>query len=161
MTGDDHEFMNSKDDDGSTILHLAAADQQFERYAAADQRLTLDVVCLLMVVIWVAISSITLFLEDATAYCCHTPHREFVKEILRGKPEMAKELDFWKSSLLHLATAKGHVEVVKLLLLGNTEVCLFRDMDGRNPCHVAVIKGHSQVLKELVQAKPEAARAEI
>ncbi|XP_031374925.1 ankyrin repeat-containing protein BDA1-like [Punica granatum] len=88
-------------------------------------------------------------------------HREFVKEILSRKPEMAKELDFRKSSPLHLATAKGHVEVVKLLLSENPEVCLFRDADGRNPCHVAVIKGHTQVLKELVQAKPEAARAEI
>ncbi|XP_031374930.1 ankyrin repeat-containing protein NPR4-like isoform X2 [Punica granatum] len=88
-------------------------------------------------------------------------HREFVKEILSRKPEMAKELDFRKSSPLHLATAKGHVEVVKLLLSENPEVCLFRDADGRNPCHVAVIKGHTQVLKELVRAKPEAARAEI
>ncbi|OWM86540.1 hypothetical protein CDL15_Pgr015575 [Punica granatum] len=88
-------------------------------------------------------------------------HREFVKEILSRKPEMAKELDFRKSSPLHLATARGHVEVVKLLLSENPEVCLFQDADGRNPCHVAVIKGHTQVLKEFVQAKPEAARVEI
>ncbi|OWM86543.1 hypothetical protein CDL15_Pgr015578 [Punica granatum] len=48
-------------------------------------------------------------------------HREFVKEILSRKPEMAKELDFRKSLPVHLATAKGHVEVVKLLLSENPE----------------------------------------
>ncbi|OWM86539.1 hypothetical protein CDL15_Pgr015574 [Punica granatum] len=51
-------------------------------------------------------------------------HREFVKEILSWKPEMAKELDFRKSSPLHLATARGHVEVVKLLLSENPEAFL-------------------------------------
>ncbi|PKH97994.1 hypothetical protein CRG98_049740, partial [Punica granatum] len=78
-------------------------------------------------------------------------HLEFVQEILTRNPEMARELDFRRSSPLHLAAAKGHTEVVKLLLLTNPKMSLSRDWEGRCPIHLAVIRGHTEVLKELIQ----------
>ncbi|OWM84127.1 hypothetical protein CDL15_Pgr009374 [Punica granatum] len=78
-------------------------------------------------------------------------HLEFVEEILTRNPEMARELDFRRSSPLHLAAAKGHTEVVKLLLLTNPKMSLSRDWEGRCPIHLAVIRGHTEVLKELIQ----------
>ncbi|XP_031372114.1 ankyrin repeat-containing protein BDA1-like [Punica granatum] len=88
-------------------------------------------------------------------------HLEFVEEILTRNPEMARELDFRRSSPLHLAAAKGHTEVVKLLLLTNPKMSLSRDWEGRCPIHLAVIRGHTEVLKELIQVKPEAALPKI
>ncbi|KAL6344646.1 hypothetical protein AAG906_002552 [Vitis piasezkii] len=86
-------------------------------------------------------------------------HVDFAKEILLQKPELAAELDYRRSSPLHLAAAKGYIEIVKELLFVNPEMCLACDRDGRNPVHLATMRGHVDVLKELVQAKPHATRA--
>ncbi|KAA8535156.1 hypothetical protein F0562_030159 [Nyssa sinensis] len=85
-------------------------------------------------------------------------HTDFVKEILRRKPELAREVNSRQSSPLHLASAKGYVEIVQALLSANSEMCLAGDRDGRNPLHLAAIKGQVNVLKELVKARPHAAR---
>ena len=85
-------------------------------------------------------------------------HIEFVDLVLTLKPELAKELDFRKSSPLHLATAKGYLDIMRRLLQVNPDMCLVCDIDGRNPLHIAAIKGHLDVLRELVNARPWAAR---
>ncbi|KAL5786411.1 hypothetical protein ACOSQ2_008803 [Xanthoceras sorbifolium] len=84
-------------------------------------------------------------------------HLQFVQEILNLKPELSGELDSWKSSPLHLATAKGYLDIVKILVSANAEMvsanaemCFSRDRDGRNPLHIAAIKGHVSVLRELL-----------
>nr|GLL47024.1 ankyrin repeat-containing protein ITN1-like [Ipomoea trifida] len=91
---------------------------------------------------------------------CETPlhvaamlgHHDFANEILRKKPELAKELNSKQSSPLHLAAAKGHADVVRAILLVDLETCKGRDRDGLTPLHLAAIKGRVDVLKELINA---------
>ncbi|KAJ0031150.1 hypothetical protein Pint_13710 [Pistacia integerrima] len=85
-------------------------------------------------------------------------HEEFVHEILRRKPELARELDYRKASPLHLATAKGYLGIVQKLVRVHPEICFVCDEDGRNPLHIAAMKGHVSVLKELVKERADAAR---
>nr|GMD87385.1 ankyrin repeat-containing protein BDA1-like [Ipomoea batatas] len=91
---------------------------------------------------------------------CETPlhvaamlgYHDFANEILRKKPELAKELNSKQFSPLHLAAAKGHVDVVRAILLVDLETCKGRDRDGLTPLHLAAIKGRVDVLKELINA---------
>ncbi|CAA2945051.1 ankyrin repeat-containing BDA1-like [Olea europaea subsp. europaea] len=85
-------------------------------------------------------------------------HIDFVKEILRRRPEFARELNLCQSSPLHLASAKGYIQVVRVLLSANPLMCLARDRNGLTPLHLAAIKGRIEVVKELVHAKCDAAR---
>ncbi|XP_022881630.1 ankyrin repeat-containing protein BDA1-like [Olea europaea var. sylvestris] len=85
-------------------------------------------------------------------------HSDFVMEILRRRPEFARELNLCQSSPLHLASAKGYIELVRVLLSANPLMCLVRDRNGLTPLHLAAIKGRIEVVKELVQAKHDAAR---
>ncbi|CAA2998862.1 ankyrin repeat-containing BDA1-like [Olea europaea subsp. europaea] len=78
-------------------------------------------------------------------------HIDFVKEILRRRPEFARELNLCLSSPLHLASAKGYIEVVRVLLSANHLMCLARDRNGPTPLHLAAIKGK-------IHAKRDAAR---
>ncbi|KAL2545106.1 Ankyrin repeat family protein [Forsythia ovata] len=84
-------------------------------------------------------------------------HVDFVREILRRRPEFTRELNARLSSPLHLASAKGYTEVVRVLLSANSHMCLARDRNGLTPLHLAAIKGRIDVVKELVRAKPDAA----
>ncbi|CAA2998861.1 ankyrin repeat-containing BDA1-like [Olea europaea subsp. europaea] len=84
-------------------------------------------------------------------------HIDFVKEILRRRPEFARELNLCQSPPLHLTSAKGHIEVVRVLLSANPLMCLARDRNGLTPLHLAAIKGRIEFVKELGRAKPDAA----
>ncbi|PWA88981.1 ankyrin repeat-containing domain, PGG domain protein [Artemisia annua] len=86
-------------------------------------------------------------------------HIDFVKEILKRKPEFCIECDSQKRLPLHLASSKGHVEIVRALVMANPDTCGARDRDGRNPLHLAAIKGRYEAVKALVQARPHVARA--
>ncbi|KAJ4717521.1 putative Ankyrin repeat family protein [Melia azedarach] len=86
-------------------------------------------------------------------------HVDFVREVLRQKPELAGELDSQRSSALHKASHKGYVDVVQALFQVNPEMCFARDADGRNPLHLAAMTGRIDVLEELVRATPLAASA--
>ncbi|XP_031260490.1 ankyrin repeat-containing protein BDA1-like [Pistacia vera] len=85
-------------------------------------------------------------------------HEEFIHEILRRKPELAREPDYRKASPLHLATAKGYLGIVQKLVRVHPEICFVCDEDGRNPLHIAAMKGHVSVLKELVKVRADTAR---
>ncbi|XP_012857731.1 PREDICTED: ankyrin repeat-containing protein At3g12360-like [Erythranthe guttata] len=88
-------------------------------------------------------------------------HVDFVKEIIKAKPELTSELNFQHSSPLHLASAKGHVDVVKALLSVDHRTCVARDRNGLTPVHLAALKGHVEVMKMLLRAKPEAAQVTV
>ncbi|KAL7121852.1 hypothetical protein ACP275_01G009700 [Erythranthe tilingii] len=88
-------------------------------------------------------------------------HVDFVKEIVKAKPELTSELNFQKLSPLHLASAKGHVDVVKALLSVDHRTCLARDRNGLTPLHLAALKGRIEVVKILLRAKPEAAQMNV
>lgn len=85
-------------------------------------------------------------------------HIDFVKEIIRIKPQLTNELNSLQSSPLHLASAKGHVELVRALLSVDRRTCLARDRNGLTPLHLAAVKGRVEVMKMLLQAKPDAAQ---
>ncbi|CAA2960924.1 ankyrin repeat-containing BDA1-like [Olea europaea subsp. europaea] len=85
-------------------------------------------------------------------------HIDFVKEIIRRRPEFARELNLCQSSPLHLASAKGYIEVVKVLLPADPLMCLARDRNGLTPLHLAAIKGRIETVKQLVQANRDAAQ---
>ncbi|XP_058112285.1 ankyrin repeat-containing protein BDA1-like [Magnolia sinica] len=85
-------------------------------------------------------------------------HVDFAKEILRRKPQLARESNSQGFSPLHLASAKGHLEIVKELLKADSDMCLVRDRDGRTPLHIAAMNGRADILKELVRARPVATR---
>ncbi|KAL2545078.1 Ankyrin repeat region domain-containing protein [Forsythia ovata] len=48
-------------------------------------------------------------------------HTDFVREILRRRPEFARELNLHLLSLLHLASAKGYAEVAMGLIYVNAQ----------------------------------------
>ncbi|KAH6804717.1 hypothetical protein C2S51_032964 [Perilla frutescens var. frutescens] len=85
-------------------------------------------------------------------------HVDFVKEIIRIKPQLVNELNLQQSSPLHLASAKGHVHVVRALLSVNEGACLARDRNTLTPLHLAASKGRIEAMKLLLQAQPDAAR---
>ncbi|XP_031126845.1 ankyrin repeat-containing protein BDA1-like [Ipomoea triloba] len=77
-------------------------------------------------------------------------YEDFANEILRRKPELAKELNSKQSSPLHLAAAMGHAGVVRALLLVDRGMLKGRDRDWLTPFHLAAVKGRVEVLKELM-----------
>ncbi|XP_074272961.1 uncharacterized protein LOC141596651 [Silene latifolia] len=86
-------------------------------------------------------------------------HLDFTTEILRLKPELAKQLDqSIRSSPLHLAAEKGHLDVVEKLVEVMPNMCFERDQDGWNPVHLAAISNQLHVLDFLVSTNPRAAR---
>ncbi|KAL0323724.1 UNVERIFIED_CONTAM: hypothetical protein Scaly_2339500 [Sesamum calycinum] len=88
-------------------------------------------------------------------------HVDFVKEIIRIKPQLITELNSFRSSPLHLASAKGYVDVVMVLLSVDHRMCLARDKNGMTPLHLSAIKSQLQVMTILLQAKPEAAQVTV
>nr|GMC70028.1 ankyrin repeat-containing protein BDA1-like [Ipomoea batatas]GME00642.1 ankyrin repeat-containing protein BDA1-like [Ipomoea batatas]GME15045.1 ankyrin repeat-containing protein BDA1-like [Ipomoea batatas] len=79
-------------------------------------------------------------------------YQDFANEILRRKPQLAKDLNSNQSSPLHLVAAMGHVSVVRCLLLADRGMCKARDRDGLTPFHLAAVKGRVEVLKELIMS---------
>ncbi|KAL7121851.1 hypothetical protein ACP275_01G009600 [Erythranthe tilingii] len=105
--------------------------------------------------------SVNCFSETPLHVSALLGHTDFVKEIIKSKPELASELNSQHSSPLHLASAKGHVDVVKALLSVDHRTCMSRDRNGLTPVHLAALKGQLEVIKILVRAKHEAAQVTV
>ncbi|XP_019173555.1 PREDICTED: ankyrin repeat-containing protein NPR4-like [Ipomoea nil] len=98
--------------------------------------------------------------ESMTSVYSYTPlhvaamlgYEDLTHEIVRRKPELAKELNSKQSSPLHLAAAMGHAGVVRALLVADRGMCKARDRDGLTPIHLAAVKGRVEVLKELMMS---------
>ncbi|KAL0311839.1 UNVERIFIED_CONTAM: hypothetical protein Sradi_5583200 [Sesamum radiatum] len=100
---------------------------------------------------------VNIFSETPLHVAAMLGHIDFVKEIIRIKPQLASELNSIRSSPLHLASAKGHIDIVRALLSVDPRMCLTQDKNGLTPLHLAASKGRLEVMKILLQAKPDAA----
>ncbi|MBA0639229.1 hypothetical protein Goklo_022274, partial [Gossypium klotzschianum] len=77
-------------------------------------------------------------------------HVDFIREVLRLKPEYAKEVKRWFNPL-HMAAANGHIEVVKELM--NVDPELWSGVEGKGnktPLHFAAMKGSINVINEML-----------
>ncbi|XP_021905695.1 ankyrin repeat-containing protein BDA1-like [Carica papaya] len=79
-----------------------------------------------------------------------TGHVDFVKEILRLKPEFSDEVNQDGFSPMHIAAANGHVEIVKELMKVDKKLCRVEGRDKKTPLHHAAIKGKVDVISEIV-----------
>ncbi|XP_049386528.1 ankyrin repeat-containing protein BDA1-like [Solanum stenotomum] len=95
--------------------------------------------------------------ETPLHIACLSLHLEFAKEIIRLRPEFARELNQDGFSPLHIASANGDIDIVKELLNVDRNLCLLKGKDRRIPLHYAVIKGRKHVIKELLVASPNSA----
>lgn len=77
-------------------------------------------------------------------------HVSFVREILRLRPEYAREVNKDGFSPLHMATANGHIEVVTELLKFDPELCFLEGREKKTPLHVAAMKGKVDVISEML-----------
>ncbi|KAK9144721.1 hypothetical protein Sjap_004624 [Stephania japonica] len=82
-------------------------------------------------------------------------HVDFVKEVIRLKPEFAKKLNQDGFSPMHLASANGYLEIVRELAKIDASHCRFQGRNRKTPLHLAVINGRIEVIHELLSSCPE------
>jgi hypothetical protein len=79
---------------------------------------------------------------------------EFVRELLKLKPDLATRLDKGRFSTIHITSANRFEETVRELLKFSRELTLLKSSDGRTSLHCAAVTGKVQVLKELFSFRP-------
>lgn len=82
-------------------------------------------------------------------------HVEFVKEVVRLKPEFAVEKNRDGFSPMHMAAAKGYVEIVKELVKVEPRLCRLQGKEKKTPLHCAAIKGRVEVISVMLSACPD------
>ncbi|XP_050224635.1 ankyrin repeat-containing protein BDA1 [Mercurialis annua] len=97
--------------------------------------------------------------ESPLIIACIAGKVEFVKEIIRLKPEIAKEANQDGFSPIHIAAANGHVDIVNELMKVDPSICLLEGRDKMTPLHYAAIKGKAEVIGVLLSSYPECINA--
>ena len=82
-------------------------------------------------------------------------HVDFVKEILRLKPDFAKQVSEDGFSPIHMASANGHLEIVKELLRVDQRLCRVEGRNKWTPLHFTASIGRSNIIKEMLLVCPE------
>lgn len=83
-------------------------------------------------------------------------HLSFVKEILKIRENLGREVNKDGFTPLHIAASMGHVEVVRELLEKlSGEICLIKGKERKIPLHYASMRGRVCVLDVLVSANPD------
>ncbi|KAB2629789.1 ankyrin repeat-containing protein [Pyrus ussuriensis x Pyrus communis] len=82
-------------------------------------------------------------------------HVDFVKEIMRLKPEYVEELNHDGFSPIHIASANGYLEIVREMLRVDRRLCRLNGRDEWTPLHYAASRGRVDVIREMVLACPE------
>ena len=82
-------------------------------------------------------------------------HVDFVKELIRLKPDFIKELNQDGFSPIHMAAANGHQEVVMELLKFDWKLCHLEGRDEKTPLHCAAMKGKVDVVRVILSACKE------
>lgn len=83
---------------------------------------------------------------------CIAGHLDFAKELLRLRPELAKESNQDGLTPLHIASSNADIEIVKEFLKLGSHLCLVKGKEKRIPLHSAVAKGRTEVVRELLLA---------
>ncbi|KAL4352990.1 hypothetical protein GQ457_06G036250 [Hibiscus cannabinus] len=82
-------------------------------------------------------------------------HTGYVREILRLRPDYAKELKKDGFSPLHTAAANGHIEVIRELLNVDRKLGCVEGRDNKTPLHFAAMKGRVVVIGEMLSCCAE------
>ncbi|CAB4271153.1 unnamed protein product [Prunus armeniaca] len=84
-------------------------------------------------------------------------HVDFVKEIVRFKPDFAKEINNDGFSPMHIAfaSANGYLEIVRELLKVDPRLYQLKGRDEWTPLHYAASRGRVDVVVEMVLTCPE------
>ncbi|KAK8530810.1 hypothetical protein V6N13_030749 [Hibiscus sabdariffa] len=77
-------------------------------------------------------------------------HVGFVREILRSRPQYAKEVNKDGFSPLHMAAANGHIEIVRELMNVDPKLCSVEGREKKTPFHFAAMKGRVDVIHEML-----------
>ncbi|MHB9147797.1 MAG: ankyrin repeat domain-containing protein [Candidatus Amoebophilus sp.] len=128
--------LNIANNEGDTLLHLAASEEQPE---LVELLLNLG-------------AHIDVKSKLSAYYPLHCAvengHVEIVKLLIKNGADINVRSQY-NSSPLHYAAGNGHVEIVKLLI-ENGAVINARDLDNETPLHMAALYGHIKVAKLLV-----------
>ncbi|XP_009373993.3 LOW QUALITY PROTEIN: ankyrin repeat-containing protein BDA1 [Pyrus x bretschneideri] len=82
-------------------------------------------------------------------------HVDFVKEIVRLKPDYVEEMNQDGFSPMHIASANGYLEIVMEMLRVDWRLCRLHGRDEWTPLHYATSRGRVDVVREMVLACPE------
>ncbi|KAE8075671.1 hypothetical protein FH972_014365 [Carpinus fangiana] len=100
-------------------------------------------------------SSVAVYPETALHIAVMHGQTEFVRQLLKLKPDLATRLDKGGFSAIHIASANGFEETVRELLKFSRELAILKSSDGRTSLHCAAVAGKVQVLKELFSFRPD------
>ncbi|KAM1640372.1 hypothetical protein ACFX1X_010628 [Malus domestica] len=82
-------------------------------------------------------------------------HADYVKEVVRLKPDYVEELNQDGFSPMHIASANGYLEIVREMLRVDRRLCRLNGRDEWTPLHYAASRGRVDVIREMVLACPE------
>ncbi|ONI24941.1 hypothetical protein PRUPE_2G270500, partial [Prunus persica] len=138
-------ILNMKDNNGNSVLHLAGwkkkqhqnrRDIQLLHQFLAENPLLLHTLALASAKNPLHVASIA-------------GHVDFVKEIVRIKPDFAKEMSNDGFSPIHIASAKGYLEIVRELLKVDPRLSQLKGRDEWTPLHYAASRGRVDVIREM------------
>jgi len=110
--------------------------------------------------LWQLLAEKPLILHQVPLVCAENPlhfssaagHLDFAREIVKLKPEFARELNPEGYSSLHLASANGHEEIVREIISVDPKLCCVKGRGGKTPFHVAVLTGRVDVVNEMLSS---------
>jgi len=82
-------------------------------------------------------------------------HVDFVREIIRLKPVLARGVNQEGFSPTHLAADNGHVEIVKDLIKVDVKLCGLEGRQKMTPFHHAAIRGRAEVIGLMLSGCPD------
>ncbi|XP_057476228.1 ankyrin repeat-containing protein BDA1-like [Actinidia eriantha] len=94
--------------------------------------------------------------ESPLHVACMHGSLQFVKEVIKLSPGLARFSNNEGFSPMHVASIYGHVEIVQVLVDFDSGLCLVEDKErGIIPLHVAAMEGREGAVRVLLNACPE------
>ncbi|XP_062175672.1 ankyrin repeat-containing protein BDA1-like [Alnus glutinosa] len=99
--------------------------------------------------------SVALYPETALHIATMGGQTQFVRELLKLKPDFATRLNKDGFSAIHIASANGFVETVRELLKFSRELAHLKSSDGKTSLHCAAVTGRVRVIEEVIGFSPD------